>query len=52
MDFDELADEQTKITLSHVGWPDEPQWAAVYSYFDKAWDEVLADLIVATEKIR
>jgi uncharacterized protein YndB with AHSA1/START domain len=29
------------IELRHLGWPEDPKWALVYDYFDRAWDIVL-----------
>lgn len=34
---------QTKVTLAQVGWQEGGEWAAVYDYFDKAWEWVLGE---------
>lgn len=34
---------QTKVTLAQVGWQEGGEWAAVYEYFDKAWQWVLSE---------
>ena len=36
-----IAENQTKIKLSHIGWPEGDDWELVYNYFDKAWNMVL-----------
>lgn len=39
----------TQIVLKNSGYLDDPIWTEVYTYFDKAWDYVLNNLIkVAT----
>lgn len=40
---------KTRLTLHHVGWgsgagEDGKEWDAAYSYFDRAWTSVLANL--------
>jgi uncharacterized protein YndB with AHSA1/START domain len=34
----------TTVTLRHSGWGDSEEWAEVRSYFDGAWEKVLARL--------
>lgn len=34
----------TAVTLTHDKWGPEPEWAAVRTYFDRAWDHVISDL--------
>lgn len=41
--------EGTKVTLEHLGWPeqagnDEPQWAECIAYFENAWTQVMEAL--------
>ncbi len=38
------ADGQTQVTLTHVGWGDGGQWDQTFTYFDRAWGNVLANL--------
>jgi len=43
----QLADagpNQTKVTLTHLGWGEAPMWNEVYDYFDAAWGRVLDGL--------
>jgi uncharacterized protein YndB with AHSA1/START domain len=37
-------ENQTKVTLTHVGWGDGGQWDQTFAYFDRAWGNVLANL--------
>ncbi len=37
-------DGQTQVTLTHVGWGDGGQWDQTFTYFDRAWGNVLANL--------
>ena len=37
-------DNQTLVTLTHVGWGDGGQWDQTFTYFDRAWGNVLANL--------
>lgn len=39
-----LKDNQTKVRINHLGWPQGEDWNQVYEYFDKAWDLVLDEL--------
>lgn len=34
----------TTVTLTHGAWGPEAEWAAVRTYFDRAWDHVLSAL--------
>lgn len=34
----------TAVTLTHDGWGPETEWAPVRTYFDRAWEHVLAAL--------
>lgn len=40
----------TKVTLTQLGWREGPEWDAVFTYFTKAWDIVLARLQDRFEK--
>ena len=35
---------QTQLTLTHLGWGDGGQWDQTFTYFDRAWGNVLANL--------
>ena len=41
VEFEEAKKGETKVTLTHLGWLQEPQWDEVYDYFVEAWDIVL-----------
>jgi uncharacterized protein YndB with AHSA1/START domain len=44
VNFDEITEAKTMVTLRHLGWPDEELFIPVYDYFDNAWDYVLNNL--------
>jgi len=37
-------DGETLVRLTHVGWGDGGQWDQTYTYFDRAWGNVLKNL--------
>lgn len=44
LEFEELSDDEVRVTLTHHGWGDGENWTEVYDYFDKAWAYVLGNL--------
>lgn len=36
--------EDTRLTLSHLGWGDSGEWPKARAYFERAWPRVLANL--------
>ena len=42
--FEALAEKTTRITLHHTGWGEGGEWDKAYSYFDRAWGNVLGNL--------
>jgi uncharacterized protein YndB with AHSA1/START domain len=44
INFDEITEEKTMLTLRHLGWPDDERFPAVFEYFEQAWDYVLNSL--------
>lgn len=42
--FEAVTEQTTKVTLHHTGWGDGGQWDQAYTYFDRAWGGVLANL--------
>jgi uncharacterized protein YndB with AHSA1/START domain len=42
--FEPVTEQTTKVTLHHTGWGDGGQWDQAYTYFDRAWGGVLANL--------
>ncbi len=40
----QLSDDDTKVVLTHLGWPQGDEWNNVYEYFDSAWERVLGEL--------
>ena len=42
--FEPVTDTTTRVRLHHVGWGDGGQWDQAYTYFDRAWGNVLANL--------
>ncbi len=39
-----VGENETEVTLHHGGWGDGGQWDQAYTYFDRAWGNVLANL--------
>ena len=37
-------DKNTKVTLHHTGWGNGGEWDKTFTYFDRAWGNVLANL--------
>jgi len=44
VNFDEVDEYKTLVTVRHLGWIEDEQFVPVYEYFDKAWEYVLASL--------
>ena len=42
--FASVDDKSTRVTLHHTGWGDGGEWDRAYSYFDRSWGTVLANL--------
>lgn len=42
--FSSPSQNETLVTLTHVGWGDGGEWDRAYGYFEKAWDNVLNNL--------
>jgi uncharacterized protein YndB with AHSA1/START domain len=42
--FEPAGDDKTRVILDHHGWGEGEKWDAVYTYFDSAWEFVLAHL--------
>ncbi len=42
--FERLSDRLIRVTLHHGGWGDGGQWDQAFTYFDRAWGNVLANL--------
>lgn len=45
IEFTETDSQNTEITLTHMGWPDDISWQPVFEYFNKAWGAVLDWLV-------
>lgn len=37
-------EKSTRVTLHHTGWGDGGEWDKAYTYFDRAWGNVLGNL--------
>jgi uncharacterized protein YndB with AHSA1/START domain len=44
IEFVKIDENKTKITLTHLGWKDGPEWDGAYEYFNNAWNIVLKRL--------
>lgn len=42
--FEPIDPEQTKVTLTQLGWGSGEDWDGVYNYFNRAWSFVLENL--------
>jgi uncharacterized protein YndB with AHSA1/START domain len=42
--FERLSDQLTRVTLHHTGWGVGGEWDKAYTYFDRAWGNVLGNL--------
>lgn len=42
--FTPVDGKSTRVTLHHTGWGDGGEWDKAYTYFDKAWGDVLGNL--------
>jgi uncharacterized protein YndB with AHSA1/START domain len=42
--FEPVGERETRVRLHHTGWGDGGEWDKAYAYFDRAWDNVLANL--------
>ena len=47
VEMEVVSDNQTKISLTHLGWLDGNDWEEVYAYFEKAWDMVMDNLVAS-----
>lgn len=43
--FRETKPGETAIQFTQSGWGDGPEWDALYDYFSKAWDTVIAKFV-------
>ncbi len=42
--FAPVGDNETQVSMTHLGWGDGGEWDKAYAYFDKAWGNVLGNL--------
>ena len=42
--FAAVDDKHTRVTLHHTGWGDGGEWDKAYTYFDRAWGNVLGNM--------
>lgn len=42
--FEPASPTQTRVRLTHTGWGEGGEWDKAYTYFDRAWPTVLANL--------
>ena len=45
LQFYPLAQGQTRVRLTHLGWMEGEEWEKVFQYFLRAWDIVLGRLV-------
>lgn len=44
VELEAQGDDRTLVTLTHAGWPHNKEWEPVKTYFQNAWDRVMASL--------
>lgn len=44
VNFDEITETKTMVTIRHLGWPEDERFLPVYDYFDQAWEYVINSL--------
>lgn len=44
VNFDEITETKTMVTIRHLGWPEDERFIPVFEYFEKAWENVLISL--------
>ena len=42
--FAPVNEMETRVSLHHTGWGEGGEWDKTFAYFDRAWDNVLANL--------
>ncbi len=42
--FAPVGEKETRVSLHHTGWGEGGEWDKTFAYFDRAWDNVLANL--------
>ncbi len=42
--FAPVSEKETRVSLHHTGWGEGGEWDKTFAYFDRAWDNVLANL--------
>jgi uncharacterized protein YndB with AHSA1/START domain len=42
--FEPVGEQETRVTLHHVGWGSGGEWDKAFDYFSKAWPMVMANL--------
>jgi uncharacterized protein YndB with AHSA1/START domain len=42
--FAAVDDKNTRVTIHHVGWGNGGEWDKTFTYFDRAWGNVLANM--------
>jgi hypothetical protein len=41
VELEALAEEQTRVRLTHLGFGEGEEWDETYAYFEDAWSRVL-----------
>ena len=45
IELEPLGPNETRVTMTHLGWGAGEDWDKTYAYFDRAWDAVLGNLV-------
>jgi uncharacterized protein YndB with AHSA1/START domain len=41
VEFEPVGEDQTRVTLRHIGWGSGPEWEQALRYFGSAWSDVV-----------
>lgn len=44
--FESVGDDETRVTLTHLGWPPGAEWDETRTYFESAWGDVVLPRLV------
>lgn len=50
IEFNPVSNNQTEITLTHMGWPKDEKWTPAFDYFNEAWETVMNRLSQKSQK--
>ena len=48
VELESASPQETRVSLTHLGWPEGDAWETAYAYFDPAWEFVMKRLAEAS----